>query len=154
MYILFRKHINESNASADLADFTQTVAEFFLRISALSQRILRNNAMHYSFNHTPHRKSLQHTCGSIFMTSLKLILSEIRDKNQCPPRKAGRAGKSVGSRAKNFLPPSSSIFAHSPAIYAANYKLSISSLIIFDSELIFSSSFLINSFRFCILFAI
>jgi len=38
---------------------------------------------------------------SIFTTTLELILSEIPDKNQCPPPKGWRARKPDGSRAKN-----------------------------------------------------
>jgi len=37
------------------------------------------------------------------MKKLELILSKIPDANQCPPRRAGWAGKAYGSRAKNFL---------------------------------------------------
>jgi len=41
---------------------------------------------------------------SIFMTLLELILSKIPEKSHCPPRKAGRAGKPIGSRAKIIFP--------------------------------------------------
>ena len=47
-------------------------------------------------------KFLKIKLWSIFMTSLELILSKMSEKIHCPPRRAGRAGKPLGSRAKNF----------------------------------------------------
>ena len=47
---------------------------------------------------------------SIFMTALELILCEILDERKSLRPAARRLGSANGSRAKNFLPPTPSIF--------------------------------------------